>query len=46
MDHLEDESFKKLPAMLSLNLSHNQLITLEVEVLETLENLQRIDLKR
>jgi hypothetical protein len=32
--------------MLSLNLSQNQLIKLEVEVLETLENLKKIDLQR
>lgn len=36
----------ELPAMQSLNLSNNQLINLKVEVLETLANLQQIDLKR
>ena len=35
-----------LPALLSLNMSHNQLIKLDVEILETLVHLQRIDLKR
>lgn len=46
LDHFYHDSFMELPALLSLNLSHNQLIKLEVDVLATLQNLQRIDLKK
>lgn len=46
VSHFYHDSFMKLPALLSLNMSHNQLIKLDVEILETLVHLQRIDLKR
>ena len=46
VDHLYHDSLLKLPALLILNISNNQLIRTDVEVLETLVHLQRIDLKR
>jgi len=45
LDHFYLDNLLKLPALLSLNVSHNQLIKIDVEVLETLVHLQRIDLK-
>jgi len=46
MDHFYHDSLLELPALLSLNISHNQLIKIDVEVLETLVHLQKMDLKR
>jgi Leucine-rich repeat (LRR) protein len=45
LDHFYLDNLLKLPALLSLNVSNNQLIKIDVEVLETLVHLQRIDLK-
>jgi hypothetical protein len=46
VDHFYHDNLLKLPALLSLNISQNQLIKIDVEVLEPLVHLQRIDLKR
>ena len=46
VDRFYHDSFLKLPALQSLNISHNELIKIDVEVLETLVHLQRIYLKR
>jgi hypothetical protein len=46
VDHFYHDNLLKLPALQSLSISDNQLIKLDVEVLETLVHLQRIDLKR
>lgn len=46
VDRFYHDSFLKLPALLRLNISHNELIKIDVEVLETLVHLQWIDLKR
>lgn len=45
LDHFYHDNLLKLPALLSLNISQNQLINIDVEVLEMLVHLQRIDLK-
>ena len=45
VDHFYHDNLLKLPALISLNISQNQLINIDVEVLEMLVHLQRIDLK-